>query len=102
MNIGKRLEIFIVTNFNEKQEFAKLIEVSPSMLSQWTTEQRVPSGETLRKIAELGCNINWLLTGKGRMRLQDNLPDEKLDLIISKLDYLIIFLNILFPECRFR
>ncbi len=38
-------------------------------MSQWETEKSLPHCKALMKMANLGVNINWLLTGDGEMMM---------------------------------
>lgn len=52
----------------KKSEFAKIIGVSPSNISDWLGERYQPNGVVLIRIAEtFSINLNWLMTGEGSM-----------------------------------
>lgn len=51
-----------------QDEFAKASGISKATLVGYEVGQRKPGYDALAAIAETGCNINWLLTGKGEMR----------------------------------
>lgn len=44
-------------------ELARQIGMSAQATRVYTTGESVPGGEVLYKLASLGCDINWLLTG---------------------------------------
>ena len=50
-----------------QDEFAKVSGISKATLVGYEVGQRKPGYEALAAIASTGCNINWLLTGKGQM-----------------------------------
>ena len=49
-------------------QFAERLELHLSVLKKYEAGANTPGGDALTAIAETGCNINWLLTGKGEMR----------------------------------
>lgn len=51
-----------------QDEFAKASGIPKATLVGYEVGQRKPGYEALAAIAETGCNISWLLTGKGEMR----------------------------------
>ena len=51
-----------------QDEFAKASGISKATLVGYEVGQRKPGYDALAAIAETGCNINWLLAGKGEMR----------------------------------
>lgn len=79
-DIAKRLEVV-------RRELGKTQKMMSSSLglgaSTWQRLEaglNAPSGETLLKIAELGFNPGWVLTGQGERKLgetQRGLPDDK-------------------------
>ena len=56
---------------------ADAVDVSLSTWQRLETTDNVPSGETLLKIAELGFNPGWILTGQGAKRLQKEMPSNE-------------------------
>lgn len=56
-----------------KARFAELLGIDPSYLNRWVNDGSMPSAEHLTNIAEkLNVNINWLLTGKGPMHIDES------------------------------
>lgn len=45
--------------------------VPASTIKKWEGEQRSPGGDQLSKLATLGINLDWVLTGRGSMLLDD-------------------------------
>lgn len=67
IEIGLRLRLFIEQNFGSISEFASKIDVHPSSFqSTYLKGRSVPGGELLAKLVHLGCDIEWLLTGRKR------------------------------------
>lgn len=50
-----------------KSELARSLGMQPSSFSKYTDGRRRPGAVVLEKLARLGVNLNWLLTGSGRM-----------------------------------
>ena len=61
--IGLRLKEFVEKKFNSTAELARLLGVTRSYFNPYFSGKSVLGGETLSKLAELGCDINWLLGG---------------------------------------
>jgi len=64
-----------------KKNFANMIGAKPSNIDSWINRGSFPSQEHLKNFREkLGININWLLTGKGPMYMED----RDLDALVEK------------------
>ncbi|MDR3627895.1 MAG: hypothetical protein P4L45_13720 [Ignavibacteriaceae bacterium] len=63
MNIGEKIKIFGLENFDTLSEFAKAMEMKFPSLHQYLgpNPRREPGAGVLRKLKALGCDINWLL-----------------------------------------
>ena len=68
-NVGSRLKLARNSIGLSIRSMARTINVSMSTWQRIETTNDIPSGETLLKIAELGFNTHWILTGQGSMRL---------------------------------
>jgi transcriptional regulator with XRE-family HTH domain len=77
MGFGKRLKEFSLTAYFEHRDFAADLGTSPSMLSMWFTDKKVPGGDYLQRIYHSGCSTDWLFSGKGSM-IADNEAGHKL------------------------
>lgn len=78
MNISDRIEkISIVLFGGNKAAMAKALEMSPQMLSNYIKRQITPGGEILARLAGLGVNVNWFLTGEGEMMVKIDNPGEE-------------------------
>jgi transcriptional regulator with XRE-family HTH domain len=62
--IGKRLKEFVNKSFKTQSEFTRAMGKSPAFFTPYFNGNSVPGGEILKKLAEFGCDINWLLTGQ--------------------------------------
>ena len=65
LEIGERLKEFAKKNFGSVPKLAEKLGMSAHNLRQYTRGDAVLGGLYLHKLAELGCDVNWLLTGKG-------------------------------------
>lgn len=93
MDFGKRLKSFVLTAYPEIRDFAAELNVSPSTVSMWFGSKKIPGGESLEKIYNSGCSLDWLIGGTGDMladnkagkilRERLNLPDSEKDEIQS-------------------
>lgn len=72
---GERLKYFVSMAFSTNKEFSeKSGMANPAM---YFTNDRVPGGDLLRRLHELGLNMVWLLTGDGNM-FADNAAGREL------------------------
>jgi transcriptional regulator with XRE-family HTH domain len=66
--MGERLEIFISACGYKKGDFAAVLGIQQPQLSRYLgASAQTPQKEILTKLFNLGCNLNWLLTGEGEM-----------------------------------
>jgi len=62
-----------------QREMGNILSISPGSWRVAENGSSVPGGQTLIRLAELGFDTNWILTGKGNMRLepeQTGLPEK--------------------------
>lgn len=71
-----RLKIF-AKHIGSAAKLAEKIDMSPQQLTQYTNGKSKPGADILLKLCELGCNINWLLTGRGEMLLGEETQETK-------------------------
>lgn len=65
LDISSRLRKFIAENYGSIKEFATLMGMKDTNLHQaYLSGKSVPGGEMLLKLANLGCDVHWLLTGE--------------------------------------
>jgi transcriptional regulator with XRE-family HTH domain len=62
--IATRLNDFVSKNFRNSREVAGLLNINESSLSHYINGNRELNPRILRKLNQIGCNIEWLLTGK--------------------------------------
>jgi transcriptional regulator with XRE-family HTH domain len=53
--------------FERQEDFAERLGRSRNSISSYERGKAAPDGETLMRLASLGINIQWLLTGEGEM-----------------------------------
>ena len=61
---SQRFADWIERSGKSKAEIARSLVVHPSFISEWLKGDREISTKHLRSLCILGCDINWLLTGK--------------------------------------
>ena len=77
--------------FGESQKaFADRIDVKWRTWQQYEADNRAPGAQSLRSLADLGVNVNWVLTGRGEMMVSgqpatggEAIPDELLAACIA-------------------
>lgn len=69
-----RIRKFGLAKFGSIKEFAEAMGMSPSNLQAYLQNRRQPGTIILKRLSELGCDIDWLLTG-------DNNKDKRLKII---------------------
>jgi len=74
-SFGTRLRDYAIERCGSIGAFAKLIGVHQASLSRNLNDKNDPSKELLIKLANIGCNINWLLTGKSIIAVHE--PGEQ-------------------------
>ena len=91
MSIGYRLEQFAKQKFGSVTALNKNINEltgHKTSIYKYIKNERMPGATLLIPLAQLGCNINWLLTSEGEMLFQD-IPKET----AKELEYEIVKLN---------
>lgn len=59
--IGDKLKIFAKQNFGTIKKLAESVDKSPQNFGQYTSNNRLPGTQLLKKLYDVGCDINWLL-----------------------------------------
>ena len=67
MNVNERIKQIVKASGLTQIELAGKIGVHPNCLSNLITGHRNPGPAILEKIAGIGVNLNWLMTGEGEM-----------------------------------
>ena len=62
--IGERFRKFGTYKFGSIKKFAEALEIQASNLQKYLSDQREPGTVILLRASNLGCDLNWLLTGK--------------------------------------
>ncbi len=71
--IAKRLRKFGVDKYDKIKIFAENLDMNPSSLqSSYLSGRNAPGALLLVKLVKLGCDIEWLLTGKEREVIKEN------------------------------
>lgn len=75
--IGERLRYFAENNFKLLNDFSKAMGVKTPALYNYFNNKNEPGSSFLFRLAELGCDINWLLTGHSFSEKDTYLINEK-------------------------
>lgn len=71
MSITERLNEFVKNKYGGKHGyksmFAKELGVSPGQVSQYLSGERIPGNKFQEKLRNIGCDIEWLMTGENQM-----------------------------------
>lgn len=70
-DMGVRLAKFCKQQYDSQENVLMALRVSQEELSRSSDKDLQLSTELLTKLASQGCNLNWLLTGKGYMYYQE-------------------------------
>lgn len=62
--IGQRLKDFGLSHYPSLKAFAEALDVPQSTLSNYLAGDRTPGNKLQSKLRDLGCDIEWLMTGK--------------------------------------
>lgn len=65
--IGSRLRAWREHLQLTQPQLATLLDVHLSALKKYETNVNVPGGEVLARLADMGLNLTWVLTGRGDM-----------------------------------
>ncbi len=61
--IGARLKSFAKEKFGTLSKMAQAMGISQATLSQYTTNRYSPGVQMQKRLREVGCDIEWLMTG---------------------------------------
>ena len=68
MNLAERLKFFRESLGLTQEEFAKKLNTTQAVISNYERGARVPTADFLNRLTEIfHLDINWLLTGEGPM-----------------------------------
>ena len=62
--IASRLREFAYSKTDRLTEFAKSLDMLPQTLNSYLSGKITPGSELLIRLSEMGCDIEWLLTGR--------------------------------------
>lgn len=62
MDIGEKLRFFSENYIGSVAKLAELLGMKPPSLYVYLNNESIPGGDILRKLKDLGCDINWLLS----------------------------------------
>ena len=67
MTVGDRIREFAKSRFRTQAAFGVAVGMTESAVSDLVKNRQAPSTGTLQRFADVGMNLNWLLTGSGQM-----------------------------------
>ena len=78
MNLAERLKIFRESLGLTQEEFAKKLNTTQAVISNYERGARIPTADFLNRLTEtFHLNINWLLTGEGPMFREKEVRKEE-------------------------
>ncbi|MFH0735578.1 MAG: LexA family transcriptional regulator [bacterium] len=79
MTLGNRLKQFAENNYPTVVEFSKQLGINRENAYRYFKDVVSPGAELLIRLAEMGCDINWLLTGIKSSTFDNNnyKPEQK-------------------------
>ena len=75
--ISKRLRYYAHMRYGSLKELAANLGVTSSTLSQYTPGKSIPGNTMQARLREIGCDIEWLMTGESE-------PDHKEEVSVSQ------------------
>ena len=72
VEIGRRLREFGQGRYPSMSAFAEALGVSPSQINNYLSGRRTPGNKMQSRLRDLGCNIEWLMTGYTTYDLKRN------------------------------
>lgn len=80
MSIGNRIREFGNSRFRTLKEFAEALDMKPPSLQSYLSGKREPGARILAKLYVLGCDVNWVISGKTKEE-RDQLKENDFDLV---------------------
>ena len=76
IEIGLRLKEFAKNNFGGIAGLERILQKRPAYFQKYISGRSFNGGDTLAKLANLGCDINWLLNGTPSAEIVKEPPAE--------------------------
>jgi transcriptional regulator with XRE-family HTH domain len=84
--IGERIKMLRKRLNMSQKKFSEMLDVSLITLQRYEKGEREPSSDFLINLKnKFNVNINWLLTGQGKMFLEEDKGDNKIEKEILEL-----------------
>lgn len=80
MSIGKRLREFGESKYGSMKDFAIALNMPAPSLQSYLSGKREPGTPIIIRLYNLGCDINWLISGK-----DSNYPESINDDLVSQI-----------------
>jgi len=75
--MGDRIRKFGLEKFGSIKEFAEAMGMSPSNLQAYLQDRREPGTPILKRLIELGCDMDWLFTGENNNDKRQKIIEEQ-------------------------
>jgi len=98
IGIGGRVRHFAKHKYGTLKKLAEAMGISPQQLHQYISGKREPGSRILVKLLNLGCDINWLLSGSESL---ESFKIDKLEKELSNLQNSISQISILVRGQKF-
>lgn len=89
MTLGDRLKLYARSRWKTQARLAAALGLKDSQVSDWINDRFPPGTDNLVRLAGVGLNVHWLLTGDGDMdapRVGDQRPvEDRLQEIVDDL-----------------
>jgi transcriptional regulator with XRE-family HTH domain len=76
MSIDARLNQFVELAFKNTAEFAHAMGVKPPSVYPYLKGHKRPGASMLERLADLGLDVHWLITGEGPMLAENEAGQE--------------------------
>lgn len=64
ITVGQRIRAFAKSRFGSMKGLAEALKISPQALSPYANNKLLPGARMQQKFRAIGCDIEWLMTGK--------------------------------------
>lgn len=84
MSVAERIKIVRESTGKSQKELAEELGTSFRALQDYEAGKSYPGGKVFEALAKLGFNTNWILTGEGEMRREDDFDARNPTIINDK------------------
>jgi transcriptional regulator with XRE-family HTH domain len=83
MTVGEKLRLFADSNFASLSDFAKLLDMKPSVLQYYLRDKRKPGTPIIQKLIKIGVNASWLLANESEHYVSLNTVESQTNITNS-------------------